>query len=81
MCDRCEQFSKTEIIETTDQLQSLHGRLFFEGKDVGVLEVMDGSLQWSDHIECTMRCICCQQQFTLDCETYHGMGGWFGPAA
>jgi len=79
MCDHCQSFAVASVIKTSEQLETLHHRLFFDGIKRGVLEIVDGSLQWSDNIECTLRCVHCQQRFALDCETYHGSGGRFGP--
>jgi hypothetical protein len=79
MCDRCQRFATPVAISTLGQLQSLHASLCTDG--LRVLEIIDGSLQWSDHIECKLQCAACHQQFTLSCETYHGGGGSFGPIA
>lgn len=78
MCTSCGQFNATEIT-TSQQLEDLHHKLFFAGVQAGVLTIEDGDLQWSDALECTLRCAACGQRFQLTCETYHGSGGTFGP--
>lgn len=81
MCKCCQTFAVSVPIKKPEELEALHERLFFDGVKSGVLEIVDGSLQWSDHIDCTLRCLFCKQQFRLSCETYHVSGGQFGPAA
>lgn len=46
----------------------------------GTLQILSGSLGWSDFIECELACAHCAFRFHLDCETYHGIGGKWQPA-
>jgi len=62
-------------------LDVLITRLHREGIAAGILEVVDGSLGWSDVLECLLRCRNRGTRFRLSCETYHGSGGRFEPIA
>jgi hypothetical protein len=74
MCPSCCQFVIVDI-KSSQQLQALHHRLFFSGVKPGVLVIEDGDLQWSDSMECVLRCTACGQRFKLSfCR-----GGSFGP--
>ncbi|MFL5328943.1 MAG: hypothetical protein ACJ8C4_08495 [Gemmataceae bacterium] len=79
MCDLCLPFSKGMPINNRVELQDLHNRLFFDGVKTGVLQVVDGSLQWDDFIDCTLECAACHERFCLMCDVYHGSGGEYGP--
>lgn len=78
MCPSCRQFTQAKIT-SSQQLQDLHHKLLSSGVQADVLTIVDGDLQWSDVMECTLRCVSCGQRFRLTCETYHGSGGTFGP--
>ena len=80
MCNNCQQFAEDVTTDSSKKLQALHRHLFVDGVQSGALVITDGSLQWSDYIECTLECVHCKQQFKLSCETYHGGGGRFGPS-
>lgn len=58
-------------------MDGLHELLYFSGVKPGVLEIVDGDLQYADFINCILRCSQCGQGFELCCEIYHGAGGHF----
>lgn len=43
-------------------------------------EELDMEGPWPDYLEYGFRCARCGQQFRLDAETYHGVGGRWRPA-
>ncbi len=61
------------------EFRSFHERLILDFVQKGVLLIVDGDLQWSDYIECGLRCAKCERRFRLTCETYHGSGGEWRP--
>jgi len=79
VCEHCQQFATAIKIALPTDLTATIDRLFFNGIKPGVLKILDGSLQCGDDMACLMECVYCKQQFSLICETYHGMGGEFGP--
>lgn len=77
MCEHCKPFEAYVTIAGSQKLETLHRHLFFDGVRPGVLEILSGSLQWSDSMQCTLRCVYCKQHFELECEK-NGIGE-FGP--
>ena len=77
MCAECERFGSSRAITTKSQFDELRACLYFKGIRPGRLEVVAGSLQGADMIDCLLRCATCGQRFELSCETYHGTGGRF----
>ena len=75
-CPHCEQLPAKLKFRHVDAsvFMSFHSKLC-EDVARGVLRVESGDLQWSDIIECTIRCAHCGTRFQLVCETYHGSGG------
>ena len=74
MCSSCDQFVAVDI-KSSQQLEDLHRKLFFAGVKTGLLIIEDGDLQWSDYMECTLRCSACGQRFQLS----YVRGGEFRP--
>jgi hypothetical protein len=81
MCVSCQAFASSIELASAEQLDGFLSRLHHEGLATGILTVSEGSLAWSDSIECLLVCRFCGKRFRLQCETYHGRGGRFGPAA
>lgn len=81
MCSACQTFANPVELTSAAELDALLSRLYREGLSNGVLAVSEGSLAWSDGIECLLVCLSCGDRFLLNCETYHGLGGRFGPTA
>jgi hypothetical protein len=77
MCATCAAFSAPVELASAAQLDDLVAHLHRDGVATGVLEVVDGSLAWDDHVECLLVCRLCGGRFRLSCETYHGLGGRF----
>jgi uncharacterized protein YbaR (Trm112 family) len=81
MCPECRQFGAPLTIANSNEMDVLHEKLFFKGVKPGLLTILDGSLRYSDHIECTLECRECGQTFELSCNIYHGRGGYFRTAS
>jgi hypothetical protein len=81
MCAACARFATAIELTSALQLDNLLSRVYREGIATGALEILDGSLEWADHLGCLLVCRSCGGRFRLRCETYHGLGGWFGPEA
>ena len=78
MCDFCRPFEDSMSITAHEHLQALHDHLYFDGVKPGILEILSGSLQWNDSIECTLRCVHCKQWFEF---VFAKFLGRFGPIA
>lgn len=75
MCETCSKLPPACDIESPDVAHDIHSKVFFLGIQPGILDIVSGSLQWDDSIECELRCRQCGQEFRFTCETYHGLGG------
>ena len=79
MCDYCQPFESRVVITETSQLKLLHDHLFFDGIKPGIIEVLSGSLQWNDSIQCNLRCAHCKQRFEFACQKF--CSGEYGPTS
>lgn len=73
-CPRCAAYTEPQEIRSPGELESILETLLLAIQKLD-LQIVSGDLQWSDHIDCLMKCATCGQQFELTCETYHGAGG------
>jgi hypothetical protein len=74
MCEACSKLPPACEI-TMDVVMDTHSKVFSLGICPGILEIVSGTMQWGDVIECELRCRHCGQMFRFGCETYHGSGG------
>ena len=74
MCKQCDGFETKVQIKHPAELKWLHN-IAAEAVANEQLAIANGDLQWSDYIECDLRCTDCGAMFRLTCETYHGSGG------
>lgn len=74
MCQQCDQFDDVPHIKLPADLKQVVNRITAAVTNK-LLEITSGDLQWSDYIECDVRCTNCGANFRLCCETYHGAGG------
>jgi hypothetical protein len=81
-CPQCHHLQTSVSFDYSDaeRFKTFHESLSRSVRD-GALRTERGDLQWSDHIECVMRCARCGTRFRLDCETLHGRGGRWLPEA
>lgn len=75
MCKACSKLPAACSITSPEVAENIHTKVFFLGLRTGTLEIVWGSLQWDDLIDCELRCRHCGQKFQFTCETYHGSGG------
>lgn len=74
MCSQCDWFDTDVQIKHPADLKRMHN-LATVAIANDQLAIANGDLQWSDYIECDLRCTDCGATFRLCCETYHGSGG------
>jgi hypothetical protein len=73
-CQSCESFCRSIKITRSGDLNAIienAWRAVAENR----LVIDSGDLQWFDYMECRLHCQLCGQNFSLNCETYHGSGG------
>jgi len=65
-------------IETSKQLEDIIPAIL-AGVLSGEFEILAGTLQWSDYVECKVRRKRTGEIWWVRCETYHGSGGAWEP--
>ncbi len=86
MCEICGKVKTTDYfytpkayLECLKYIQALvdSGDFSFEAKDCDTDKVMNENGRWIDDvISHTIKCKNCGQNFTCDCDTYHGNGSF-----
>lgn len=91
MCIKCEKFnnvvigSPTQLFEVADSLRkSVEAGDLVEvdkkideshSKNISLNEIEEGKPFPADFIEIYLRCVSCNNEIKMSCETYHGSGG------
>jgi len=66
MCAECDRFGPSRSF-TMSEFNELHEGLYFNGIRPGLLNVVVGSLQYGEEIDCLLECATCGQRIQFYC--------------